>query len=362
MTIRSIVILVVALSGCIIDADLGSQPVGGEPSDEPDDPPDGPTYSIVYEGSAGSILVDGDDLVISGYPRIQDQPEGILRVKPDGSIEVVVLSDKFGRMVEDDGHYYVAKNVYEQPCTRSAVVAIDKTTLVERVLSSGWCGIEDIEVDDTYVYFGTQVDDGTGAPMFQLVRVSKEASHQKVLIDAMDTPFGIESDGDTVYVAEDIDGDYPDCPQRILAVSRQGGPVREIVRGANRPSDVLVVGDWLYFTERGNDLTDGTISRIRRSTIPSTAETLVTGLGHPTWLAVDDTYVYWSAYFSGLQRAPLDGGPAETLLDCAGVASVYDPANANWVQGCGAIALRPGSVVYSARNADNFGTIYSVPR
>ena len=78
--------------------------------------------------------------------------------------------------------------------------------------------------------------------------------------------------------------------------------------------------------------------------------TIATGLGQASSLAVDDAYIYTTSANIGLQRAPLNGGPPETVF----------PAG---IIGSNSLAIAGDVAMFSARYPDNTaGVIYAVHR
>jgi hypothetical protein len=75
----------------------------------------------------------------------------------------------------------------------------------------------------------------------------------------------------------------------------------------NRPTDVLVVADWLHVAERGVGTNDGRILRVQRPTSSVTMpfEVVASGIDAPTRLAADATSIYWWSPAVGIQRTSL---------------------------------------------------------
>jgi hypothetical protein len=345
---RCTAFVALVLSGCVFDAVVGSESDGladDEPGtldqpDQPDQPDLPPGFALIHPAGATSILRDGNLLYLTSF--------GVIRMDPSGAAEAIA-SDLDGRMAQDATTLYVG-----DLATRS-IVAIDKASLERDTVASGLPRFEEVEVDADFIYAsGYEGGQGTG----KVFRIPKASGPIKVIADGLGLPWGLDVHADFVYVVDDAGGS-------VVAIPQAGCAPFVLASGLNRPSDVLLVDDWVYFTERGNTYTDGAIGRVNRPSTPCgqgdtyQVETLVSGLGHPTWLATDDVHVYWTGYFSGLQRAPLAGGGAETIVGCGGGGWEMSEAPE---QGCGAILLGSDRVVFSARTPQNGSATYAVEK
>lgn len=358
---KPILIGLAFLAACSIDKTVGSVELSDTP-DAPLPPPPPPpdahaAASPLIHGGASTILFDGDDMIFDTDAGPEASAAGLYRMTPDGVMHLLV-ADIRGYMAEDSDRFYVASYIDGT----SHVLAIDKTTLAVTELAATAGSVNSIVADDQSVYVDYDANTCSACdnpmPDGKVIRIAKEGSGADVMLDGLDAPFGLAVDDDFVYVAEDLTG-------RVLALPKTGEPAFVLVTGANRPAGLLLVGDWLYFTERGNTLTDGTIARILRPAHSDhgptgSPETLVTGLGHPTWMAVENDTLYWTAYFSGLQSAPLEGGTADTILGCYGDDEPL--GEPNWPQGCGALAIHGDQAYFAARDPQNAGALYRVPR
>jgi hypothetical protein len=109
------------------------------------------------------------------------------------------------------------------------------------------------------------------------------------------------------------------------------------------PRALLVRGDWLYYSTVGS--TGSTIHRIPRpgpsttqSTISTVNELIASNLYEASSLTADEHGLYWTEWFEGLYRAPLDGsGPREKLL------TFREQGNADLV-------LHDGTLYFNARH------------
>jgi hypothetical protein len=346
---RTLSIVLPLLAACSLDANVGSLDLS-DLADAAPEPDATAAITPLLHDAPSTILFEGDAMIF-------DAVDGLARLNPDGTIDVLVTGHG-GYMAEDADRIYVAAHAGDE----TRIVAVDKSSFTVTDLATLPGAANAIAVDDQWVYYdysdSTCCCDQPPTPAGKLIRIAKDGTGSQVMVDGLDAPFGIAADDNFVYLAEDLAG-------RILSIPKTGGPEFELVTGANRPAGLMVLDDWLYFTARANDMTDGSIGRVLRPRhgdheAAAPPETLVTGLGAPTWMAVADGELYWTAYFSGLQRAPLDGGPAETMLGCFGD---HEPLGApNWPQGCGAIAIHGDLVYFSAREPHNISALYAIPR
>lgn len=345
------VLLALTLVACNMDAELGRQklalPSDAAEEDAGDPPPDVSTIRRLFYGGWASVLVEGNELVVFGG--VDDEPghrvdeaSGLLRIQRDGAFTTLLPMTEGWYMTADTRHYYVSGP--------KSVVAIDRSSFAQTTLITGPHTIEYAIVDDTWVFFverrARHDQYGTSYPDDRVVRIDKDGANRRDLIRGLDTALGLAQDDNFIYLAEDMGG-------RVHAIPKRGCRPLELATG-NRPSHVHVVADWLYFTERGGTRTDGRIRRVPRPTSacaayqPTVPETIASGLGGPSYLQADETHIYWAGYFSGMQRAPLEGGETEHLYDCFGElhpGGLLPMIN----QGCGPFAFLGGELFYSAR-------------
>src|SRR5262249_54059760 len=149
----------------------------------------------------------------------------------------------------------------------------------------------------------------------ELRRIPKATGAVGLLAQGLASPRGLTLDDEYLFAA---DGDG------VVAIEKTGGSLLALASAANRPYGLLLVGEWLYFVGQGTDQasplpTDGPISRVHRppphaTTSTATPEVLYTGLGMPTRMVADETYLYWVGQI-GLERAAFSGGPPQVVLD-----------------------------------------------
>lgn len=85
---------------------------------------------------------------------------------------------------------------------------------------------------------------------------------------------------------------------RVLKVSKGGGPVTPLAEGQAYPTRVVVDGQWVYFTNFGKTAAkDGTIARVPLA--GGAVVVLATLQDHPLGLAVDANCIYWTNYGNG---------------------------------------------------------------
>lgn len=346
------------LAACNFDAEIGSHALSD--GDGGVDATAVPRGATVYTPGAHTILLDGDHLILSSS--IPETAPGstspwhdaIVRVLPNGTPEVIA-DVSAGAMVADATTLYAAvADPGSSPATMS-ILAIDRTTHATTVVSAARPRIRDLALDGAWLYVAEREPADPG--LERVVRLATDGSTETALLTGLDAAGAMALDATHLFVADDAGL----APGRLLAVPKAGGPTVTLADDLDRPAGVLVHGDWLYVAIRADLPGDGAIARIRRPAVqsPDTLATLVTGLGFPTYLAADSTHVYWSAYFSGAQRAPLTGGTAETLSICGHDDPIF-PGPPPPSQGCGHLALAPDAVYLSARNPQGHSIVLGI--
>ncbi|MBK8257559.1 MAG: hypothetical protein IPK82_33435 [Polyangiaceae bacterium] len=104
-------------------------------------------------------------------------------------------------------------------------------------------------------------------------------------------------------------------PNRIRRVPRDGGSAETLVADAKLAIDLVLVGDFVFWSEYVALSSPNTPGRIVRMSLDATdMQTLVDGLGSPTAITSDGSHVYWFEVSDGeLARVPINGGPPEVL-------------------------------------------------
>lgn len=135
-------------------------------------------------------------------------------------------------------------------------------------------------------------------------------------------------------------------PHRVLTLVTTGVPYDT---AACPPQALLVHGDWLYYSTQGPT---STIRRVPRpgtfttqDTVSPVNELIASNLYEASAMVSDDQDLYWTEYFEGLYRAPLDGSTArERLLTFK-------------EQGNGPLVRRDGKLYFTARYEGGGGTL-----
>lgn len=360
--IRIALPLAAALSGCILDARVGNQSLSDDDGDagaEPDASLAPAGTRIAYATGATDFVVDGAHLIMSSGipqpdPNLPPWRPAVIRWQPGGAPEVLAELNVVALAADTTTIYASVVHPHENAPYTYSLVAIDRATYTPTVLTDGRREIRELTTDGDWLYFGEALAiPNNDYSSNRLVRMAKDGSSELTLAVLDGEVWTISFDDDQLYVVDEA----PDglLAGRVLAVPKNGDPVVVMATGLNRPSGSLVVGDWLYVTERGNNLTDGNVIRVPLSPLPAaTPEVLVTGLGGPTFLLDGGDQLYWSAHFSGAQRAPTAGGTAESLASCGGEDDRYpgsdsdNPPPPPPSQGCWRAVFLDGVFYYSA--------------
>lgn len=169
--------------------------------------------------------------------------------------------------------------------------------------------LKEILVDQTYGF--VRAADG----IFRFQLLGGDGTLTKLRIDGYAYVSAIALDAQLIY-STDVNR------QRILRMSKDGTGTTEIVPG-HRPLGPIVADGTFVFWLEGGDPDAGTGGAVAR-TNPQGSEVslLAKGLGNPTSLAIDATYVYWAdSATRQIARAPKRGG-AVMLIATASVGPV----------------------------------------
>jgi hypothetical protein len=123
------------------------------------------------------------------------------------------------------------------------------------------------------------------------------SNNQWPVVARLPFPQGLALDGSYVFVA--LGG-----PSGSVVVASTSGtvdagpPLLTLASGQNNPFAVVSDPRHVYFTTRGTlGKTDGTVMRVDKDA--SHLTTLAQGLANPGWLAIDDSFVYWTNFDDG---------------------------------------------------------------
>ncbi len=176
--------------------------------------------------------------------------------------------------------------------------------------------VGDLATDDRYIYFIDGED--------LISRVAKEGGTPTLLGEVPGVLIvAMAADDARIYFTTYDDDSFTGS---IYSISKDGGPVKALVRGLATPFDLAVDGQFIYWVAVGTSvadgfLADGSIGRAAKAD-GSGVVTLASNLALPVSLALDATHVYFGETGAGLgnpsvglRRVPLAGGPVAKLLD-----------------------------------------------
>jgi hypothetical protein len=130
------------------------------------------------------------------------------------------------------------------------------------------------------------------------------------LAEKQDHPLGLVVDGDYVYF---VTGGFEKAENAVKRVPTAGGPVETLTSGNFIVSGHLATDEgFVYFTSEW----PGSVMRVAKGGGP--VSTVLADQPRPTFLALDDQFVYFATYANKtpggtLVRVPKPGGTAQTL-------------------------------------------------
>jgi hypothetical protein len=176
--------------------------------------------------------------------------------------------------------------------------------------------VGDLATDDRYIYFIDGED--------LIARVVKEGGTPTLLGEVPGALIvSMATDDARIYFTT---WDDDSLTGSIYATTKDGGPVKALVRGLATPFDLTVDSEFIYWVAVGTSagdgfLADGSIGRAAKVDGTGVIK-LASNLSLPVSLAVDATNVYFGETgaglgnsSAGLRRVPLAGGPVGKLVD-----------------------------------------------
>jgi hypothetical protein len=176
--------------------------------------------------------------------------------------------------------------------------------------------VGDLALDDRYIYFVDGED--------LIARVAKEGGTPTLLGEVPGALIvSMAMDDSRIYFTTYDDDSLTGS---IYSISKDGGPVKALVRGQATPFEIAVDGQFIYWVAAGTFagdtfLADGSIGRAAKGDGSGLIK-LASNLSLPLALAIDTTHVYFGEAgaglgnpSAGLRRVPMSGGPVAKLLD-----------------------------------------------
>lgn len=181
--------------------------------------------------------------------------------------------------------------------------------------------------DETHVYWTDFNIDGS-AFVGRIMRIARAGGTATPLVeDRPGIPFSVTTDGNEVFWTEGTS-----VARRILAVSREGGEVREVALLEAGAGDLAVDAQNLYFGTSVSEVESAGVYRVDKSG-GTPVRMARTWFMPPLRLTLDDTHVYWGAEY--VTQATKDGCKVRDLREingaCEGIAT--DATNIYYVNG-----------------------------
>jgi hypothetical protein len=310
-----------------LPADAGLLPVvdAGEPEPEAGAPdsafeagPPQPVLLASGQAQPYAIAVDGADVYWTnvGDPGQSYHDGSIARVSKAGGAVAVMASAQNAptSLAVDTGGIYWTDQGYEPSGSPTGIFMVPSSGGATKALVMGEREPTSIALADGDVYWADFAD-GNAGPGF--IRAIDARRAPKTLESGLPTPTAIAIDAAFVYWTA-LDGS-------VRRVPRAGGAAETLAAGnmANlRAWDVAVSGGEVYWavTANGAGATPGFAGIMKVSTGGGTPVLLATSPWYPWWIALDETYVYWTDAGQPGQddgvvlRAPRAGGPAKVLV------------------------------------------------
>lgn len=275
------------------------------------------------------------------------------QIVTDGTLTAVYQHES--SLAQDADHLYFSAEV--TPATQFAeaswsIFAFDKDQHTFTPISSGWNEQPrhlQVVGGDVFFFALEHVPENTTSHYDRLYRVPATGGPATLLTTSIASAEAVASDGTYIYAADfgryQLAAVQIAAPHRVLTLVTTGVPWDT---AACPPQALLVHGDWLYYS------TQGPTSAIRRvpRPLPATTQDTVSPVNEliasnqfeAFAMAADDHDLYYTEYFEGLFRAPLDGSAPRQMLLSFGE------------QGNLALARRDDRLYFTARH-QNAGTL-----
>lgn len=210
-----IAVIAALLSGCVLDRDVGHN---AEPDPDSGSPP--AAFTVLTRGPRYAFEVVGDAETLYWNTCDQGANRSTLRriSKAGGDeVELALLGKRIYRIAAGAEHIYLA--VYGVSTWDGSVQRVAKGGGPPEVLIDGLWNTYAIDVDDTHVYFGHQVEDHQ-----EIWRVPVGGGAPDRIVLAVENPWDLAVDDEFVYYAEMNAG-------RIMRVAKGGGEPVELAGG-----------------------------------------------------------------------------------------------------------------------------------
>jgi hypothetical protein len=174
-----------------------------------------------------------------------------------------------------------------------------------------------IAFDDTHVYWTDFDIDGQSCEG-RIMSIARAGGTATPLVDHRPgIPFSVATDGSEVFWTEGVT-----VATRIVAVSREGGELREIAQLDAGAGDLAIDGRNLYFGTTESDAASAGVYRVSKA--GGTPRRVVrTGFTSALRITLDDTHIYWGA--DHITKAAKDGCEVTDLMGvngaCEGIAA-----------------------------------------
>jgi hypothetical protein len=262
-----------------------------------------------------AIAIDSADVYWTnvGDPGQSYHDGSIARVSKDGGAVVVIASAQnspTSLALNSDGIYWTDQG-YEPSGSPTGIFMALHSGGPAKALVMGEHAPTSIALADGDVYWADYADANA---MPGLIRaIDNKRGLPQTLESGVPTPTAITTDAAFVYWSA-LDGS-------VRRVPRAGGAVERLATASGRAWDVAVAGGEVYWAVTANEAgATGFAGIMKVSAGGGTPVLVATSPWYPWWIALDDTYVYWTdagepGQDSGaVMRAPRAGGPATVLV------------------------------------------------
>ena len=300
-----------------------------------------PTYGdtaahILFDGDAcGAFSARGAELYCLSSDINQATTDGSIRIHVrritsdqqivvDGTLTGVFSTES--TLAEDADHVYFTAQVtpgtqFIEP--RWSIYSFDKHAHTFSQVSSDWDEPPrrlQVIGGDLYFFAYEHAPPNTSSHYDRLYTMSVTGGKATLLTTTVLMAEAVTNDGTYLYAADfgryQVTAVQIAPPHRILTLVTTGLPYDTT---ACPPQSLFVHGDWLYYGTQGLTSTIRRVPRPTRDTTQDTVSTvselIATNRYQAISMATDGTSLYWTEWFEGLYRAPLDGSaPRELLL------------------------------------------------